>query len=271
MRMIHEANDPIGVFDSGLGGLTVVRQIMKALPNERVVYFGDTARVPYGTKSKEAIIRFSKENVALLLRHRVKMVVVACNTASSWALEILQEAYPLPILGVIVPGACKAAQVTKNKRVGVIATQSTVNSQQYRKNILAFDRRIQVFDQACPLFVPLAEEGWFNNPVTAQVAAQYLAPLKKAHVDTLILGCTHYPLLKPVIGKVMGPKVELIDSAEAIVEEIRRLMLAKNLERRERKVAKHIFLVSDQPAHFRKLAVRFLGKEITNVKRCQDV
>ena len=222
--MNNHSQDPIGVFDSGLGGLTVVKELIHHLPNERIVYFGDTARVPYGTKSGETIIRYSREIVRALLKHKVKMVVVACNTASSLALDVLKKEFDLPILGVIEPGAKKAMEVTRNKRVGIIATSSTVKSGKYAKKIVQLDKDIVVTSQSCPLFVPLVEEGWFDHAVTYQVAQQYLEDMKKKKIDTLILGCTHYPLLKGVLHNVMGPKVQLVDSAQEVALQVKELL-----------------------------------------------
>jgi len=267
----NDRDCPIGVFDSGIGGLTVVKELMRELPREHIVYFGDTARVPYGTKSKESIIRFSKENVALLLRHKVKMVVVACNTSSSVALEALRRQFRLPIIGVINPGAKKAAQVTRNKKVGIVATMATINSRSYAKNIRVFDRSIRVFGKACPLFVPLAEEGWFHKPVTFQIAREYLKAVKNFGVDTLILGCTHYPLLKSVVQKVIGRKVKLIDSAKEVAFEVKALLKTTGLERKGKGKPVRLFLVSDEPEHFLKQARRFLGYEIKNVRKTSHV
>ncbi len=268
MRIKTNSNRPIGVFDSGLGGLTVVKELLRQLPRENVVYFGDTARVPYGTKSREAIIRFSQENVTILKQYQVKMVVVACNTSSSFALPTLRRSFDLPIVGVIGPGARKAVEVTRNKRVGVIATAATINSGEYVKHIKALDRAIQVFVQKCPLFVPLVEEGWTEKTVSVDIAAEYLKPLKKAGVDTLILGCTHYPLLKGVLRKVMGPGVLLVDSAQAVVQDVKELLSNTNSARAGVSAPARKFLVSDEPKHFHRLARQFLGFEIKNVKRC---
>jgi glutamate racemase len=260
-------NDPIGVFDSGLGGLTVVKELLHELPNERIVYFGDTARVPYGTKSRETIIRYSKEIVGVLLKHRVKMVVVACNTASSLALEVLKEEYKLPIIGVIDPGARKAAGSTKNKKVGIIATNSTVKSGKYAKRLKDFKKGLNILSQPCPLFVPLVEEGWLEHDITVKVAKEYLKDFKTKKVDTLILGCTHYPLLKKVIGYVMGPKVTLIDSAKEVVLEVKNILIEQGLLRTALKPASHLYLVSDEPEIFKYRAVKFLGRPVANVKR----
>ncbi len=271
MRPLSNADAPIGVFDSGLGGLTVVKELNHLLPNERVVYFGDTARVPYGTKSKETIIRFSTEIVRILSTYKVKMVVVACNTASSLALETIQRKFPIPIVGVIEPGARKAAVSTRNKKIGIIATQSTVKSGRYVSKILEHDPRITVTSKACPLFVPLVEEGWFDHPVTVSVAQEYLKDIKKAKVDTLILGCTHYPLLKAVLGRLVGPKVMLVDSATEVAGTVKDMLVRKGLLRISLKPAQHTYLVSDEPELFKRLAVRFLGGGVKNVKRYRDV
>lgn len=261
-------NDPIGVFDSGLGGLTVVKELLYELPNERIVYFGDTARVPYGTKSRETIIRYSKEIVGVLLKRRVKMVVVACNTASSLALDVLKTEYKLPIIGVIDPGARKAALSTKNKKVGIIATNSTVKSGKYAKRLKDFKKGLDIVSQPCPLFVPLVEEGWFDHDITIRTAREYLKSLKAAKVDTLILGCTHYPLLKKVLGYVMGPKVTLIDSAKEVALEVKNILIERGILRTNLRPADHLYLVSDEPDIFKYRAVKFLGRSMDNVRRC---
>lgn len=259
-------NNPIGVFDSGLGGLTVVKELIRQLPREHIVYYGDTARVPYGTKSKESIIRFSHENTRILLQRDVKMVVVACNTSSSYALVQLREHFHLPIVGVIDPGARKAAAVTRNRKVGVIATPATVNSRSYARAIFRYDRAIHVSSQACPLFVPLVEEGWLRKPVTTAVAREYLRPLRKAGVDTLVLGCTHYPLLKSVLKDVMGAKVALVDSAREVASEVKRVLRERHLLRTSGARARRAFLISDRPQQFEKTAREFLGYSIKAVK-----
>jgi glutamate racemase len=261
-------NLAIGVFDSGLGGLTVVKEIMKRLPNEDIVYFGDTARVPYGTKSKESIIRFSKQNISILLKHKVKMIVIACNSSTGHALPTLRKTFKVPIVGVIVPGAKKAVQATRNRIIGVIATPATIKSSAYENQIKKLDSGIKVIAQACPLFVPLVEEGWFEQKVTQEIAQEYLHKLKAWGVDTLVLGCTHYPLLKPVIHKVMGQGVTLIDSAEQVAEEVDRQLSRLDLRRLPQRTPRYQFLVSDEPLHFQKAARQFLGFDIKNVKRC---
>ena len=267
MNNDQDRNRAIGVFDSGLGGLTVVKEIMRQLPNEDIVYFGDTARVPYGTKSKESIIRFSIENVHVLLQHKVKMIVVACNSCSSLALDILQRTFNLPVMGVIGPGAKKAVGATKNKRVGIIATSATINSGAYTKEIQKIDGKIQVFGQACPLFVPLAEEGWFDHKVTEFVAEEYLKNIKKEKVDALILGCTHYPLLKSTFTKVMGKNVTLVDSAQEVAAGVKDFLEKNNQTRSLKAKPGYKFLISDEPTQFRKLAQRFLGRTIDHVER----
>ncbi len=258
---------PIGVFDSGLGGLTVVKALMKCLPCENIVYFGDTARVPYGTKSREAIIRFSKQNVRVLLKYKVKMVVVACNSSSSHALSALKKTFDLPITGVIDAGVRKAVQATRNRKIGVIATPATINSGAYEHKILLADHRLRVVNQACPLLVPLVEEGWFQKKVTEMVAREYLEPFRKSGVDTLILGCTHYPLLKTVFRRALGPGVTLIDSAEEVALEVRDFLCKIGCEKTGKAKGRHRFLVSDTPSHFGRTAARFLGFEIKNVRR----
>lgn len=265
--MTQECDRPIGVFDSGIGGLTVVQEITRLLPNEQIVYFGDTARVPYGTKSKESVIRFSRDNMNVLLRHHVKMVVVACNTSTSWALSILRHEYAIPVIGVIEPGSRRAVAATRRKKIGVIATPSTVNSRKYEQTILKMLRGAKVFQKACPLFVPLVEEGWLEHSVTEDVAFEYLAAMKKNGVDTLILGCTHYPLLKTVLQKVMGRGVTLVDSAVETAHEVHLLLEKRGLLRRNQHPPRHQFLVSDEPEHFRLVAKRFLGHDLPSVQR----
>ena len=205
MKIDREA--PVGVFDSGVGGLTVAREIMRNLPSEKIVYFGDTARVPYGSKSRETIIRYSRQIIRFLQEQQVKAIVVACNTASAFALDAVRDEFDIPIIGVIEPGARVAAEQTRNKRVGVIGTVGTVGSKIHAEYLKEFDPEITVFAKACPLFVPLVEEGWLHDPVTEEVAARYLKELQDKDVDTLILGCTHYPLLRSTIRKIMGDGV----------------------------------------------------------------
>ena len=265
--MNSRCQEPVGVFDSGLGGLTVVKELIEHLPFEKIVYFGDTARVPYGTKSADTIIRYSREVMRALLKHRVKMVVVACNTASSLALDVLKKEFDVPMVGVIEPGARKAATITRNRKVGIIATSSTVKSGKYAKKLLQLDKNIQVTSLSCPLFVPLVEEGWFDHEVTYQVARAYLEDMKKQKIDTLILGCTHYPLLKGVLRDVMGPGVQLVDSAQEVALQVKDVLSKRSLLRTRLGPAKHLFIVSDEPKQFQRLALRFLGGGVKDVRR----
>ncbi|MBW3660014.1 MAG: glutamate racemase [Gemmatimonadetes bacterium] len=256
----------IGVFDSGIGGLTVMHALMAALPAERLIYFGDTARVPYGPKSRDTVTRFSIENVELLTRHDVKAIVVACNTATAFALPALRDRFELPIVGVIEPGARAAAAATTNRRVGVIGTHGTIGSGAYREALTALAPDVTVVSRPCPLFVALAEEGWTDHPAARLVAEEYLAPFRIDGVDALILGCTHYPLLKGVIGETLGSSVRLIDSAEETAREVGALLARRDLARRGDPVSEHRFLVSDLPEQFLRVGQRFLGGRIGGVE-----
>jgi glutamate racemase len=251
---------PIGIFDSGIGGLTVVRQIHKALPNEDLVYLGDTARVPYGTKSPSTVVRFSCEDTQFLMQQNVKAVVVACNTASAWALPTLEKKFKVPIFGVILPGVRAALDQTHNQRIGVIGTGATVRSKAYSTGLLARCDTAKVFARACPLLVPLVEEGWTNHAVTRAVLEQYLQPLRRNRIDTLILGCTHYPLLKPAIRAAMGKGVALIDSAESCARFVKERLDQLGLLSKSRRRAGVIQpFVTDESDRFAELARRFLG------------
>ncbi len=260
---------PIGVFDSGVGGLTVMAQMQKILPGEDIVYFGDTARVPYGTKSKETITKFSVENVEFLMEKDVKLVVVACNTASSLSLDFLKRCFRVPIIGVIEPGAKGAVSVTRNNRIGVIGTNATISSCAYEKAIRKINPRMAVSKASCPLFVPLVEEGWIDKPVTRQIVSTYLAPLKTAKVDTLIMGCTHYPLLREIIQRVMGRSVMLVDSAKEVTRESKIILDSAGLLNNAERKGKHSYFVSDEPFRFVSVAERFLRKKISCVRRAQ--
>lgn len=220
---------PIGIFDSGVGGLTVAREIMRQIPNERLVYFGDTARVPYGNKSKETVTKFSKQIIRFLKSQNVKAIVIACNTASAYALDEIEKELDIPIIGVVKPGAKVAAEATRNKRVGVIATAGTIQSQIYTEYIKGIDHEIQVIGKACPLFVPLVEEGLLEDPVTDEIATRYLNELKDLDIDTLILGCTHYPLIRSTLGRIMGDKVTLVNPAYETAVELRSLLEREGL------------------------------------------
>ncbi len=261
----------IGVFDSGVGGLTVVKELIHQLPNESIIYFGDTARVPYGIKSKETIIRFSIENILFLLKQEVKLICVACNTVSSMALPVIRGHFRVPIVGVISPGAREAVYATKNRRIGVIGTKATINSRAYEKEIKTLDSAITVISQACPLFVPFVEEGWLNERAVEDVAKVYLKPLKDARVDTIILGCTHYPLLKAVIKKVMGSNVVLIDSAKQVATEVKQILSNDGLFEQNNSKPQRLFYVSDGPAWFSGLAKQFLGYPVKDVTKVNPI
>ena len=220
---------PIGIFDSGVGGLTVAREIMRQIPNERLVYFGDTARVPYGNKSKETITKYSKQIIRFLKTQNVKAIVVACNTACAYALDEIEKELEIPIIGVVKPGAKVAAEATRNKKVGVIATAGTIQSRIYAEYIEGIDKDIRVIGKACPLFVPLVEEGLLEDPVTDEIATRYLNELKDLDIDTLILGCTHYPLIRSTLGRIMGEKVTLVNPAYETAVELRALLEREGL------------------------------------------
>src|SRR5437899_5941318 len=258
---------PLGVFDSGIGGLTVARAVFERLPHESVIYFGDTARVPYGPKSPDTVRRYSGEILAYLLQRGVKAVVVACNTSTAHALGFLQQRSPVPVVGVIEPGARAAVAATRTGTIGVIGTAGTIASGAYERAIKALRADARVHSQPCPLFVPLVEEGWFEHPAAELIAREYLEPLKRAKVDVLVLGCTHYPLLKPLIARVMGPggDVTLVDSAgetaTAVARELERLDLLANGSAHE-----HRFVVSDDERHFRKVGALLLGEQLKQVE-----
>ena len=258
--MNPSAHLPIGVFDSGIGGLTVVRQIHRLLPAEDLVYLGDTARVPYGTKSPSTVIRFALEDMQFLQQQQVKAVVVACNTVSAWAIPSLEQKFALPVLGVIVPGVEAALKRTRNHRIGVIGTAATIRSGAYERTILARDPLAQVHARACPLLVPLVEEGWTNHAVTLAVLREYLAPLLRKKIDTLVLGCTHYPLLKRAIRAITGQPIGLVDSAATCARYVRERLAQTGLLNPERHRQGRIQpYVTDETNHFDSLAPRFLG------------
>ena len=255
----------IGIFDSGVGGLTVLKEVVRALPQEDTIYLGDTARVPYGTKSPETVIRYSRQIARYLLSRDIKLLVVACNTASAVALASLQQEFSIPIVGVIEPGARAAASVTVTGKVGVIGTAATVASSAYTKAIKRINPDIEVVTRACPLFVPLAEEGWVDNEVARLSAAMYLGDLRDHGVDTLVLGCTHYPILKDVIAEVMGPGVTLVDSAEQTAITVARILSEQGLLRPKGEKGNHHYCVTDIPAGFIRVGNRFLGGRLGDV------
>jgi len=253
---------PIGVFDSGLGGLTVVRQLRRLLPGEDIVYFGDTARVPYGSKSRESVTRFSRESCRFLLGHGVGMIVVACNTSSALALDALRREFTLPLHDVIATGARKAAGLTRCGKIGVIGTHATIRSGAYERELKGLDGALTVYSRACPLFVPLAEEGWLDRPATVEIAREYLIPLREAGIDLLILGCTHYPVLEGTIRLVMGDRVTLVDSGLSCAEAVRGVGEAPAEAWRRGRVR---YFVSDMPERLREIGRVFMGEEIRDV------
>ena len=257
---------PIGVFDSGLGGLTVLAELARLMPEEDYIYVGDTARVPYGTKSPEVIRRYADEITLFLMRQKVKMLVAACNTVSAVALSGLRK-LPVPVMGVIEPGAFAAARATRNHRIGVIGTPATIRSDSYKKAIRAHDSRAVVISQACPLFVPVVEEGWVNHPATLSIAREYLRPLQKARIDTLVLGCTHYPLLKKVLRTVMGPGVMLIDSADEIASAVKASLGRIGLLAEGSRAGSRLFFSSDDESRFKEMSRRFLGWKAITARR----
>ena len=260
------ARSPIGVFDSGLGGLTVFKALARRMPGESLVYFGDTAHVPYGSKSPEAIARYSTEVARFLAGRGIKLLVVACNTSSAWALPAIRRAVKVPVIGVIDPGARAALAATRGGRIGVIGTEATVKSGAYPKAIKALSARAKTVSSPCPLFVPLVEEGWWSGDVVASVARKYMAPLRAARVDTLILGCTHYPYLKKTIAKAIGPRVRLIDSADETARETERVLTELRLRAPNGRLGKRIFYASDAPERFARLGRRMLGAAVSRVR-----
>ncbi len=254
---------PIGIFDSGIGGLTVARAIYERLPAESTIYFGDTARLPYGPKSPDTVRRYSREILQWLLGQGVKLVVIACNTSTAHALTTLQNESPVPVIGVIEPGARAAVAATRGGPVGVIGTAGTIASNAYPRAIHALAPALTVAQVACPLFVPLVEEGWFSHPAAVLIAQEYLGALSQARVDTLVLGCTHYPLLKPLLGRVMGDDVRLIDSAEETAKAVAQTLVEQGLEAPPGEPVYHRFVVSDDEPRFRQVGARFIGEKLT--------
>ena len=257
---------PIGVFDSGIGGLTVVHELMRQLPNESIIYFGDTARVPYGPKSPDTVRRYSREITGWLGEQGVKAIVVACNTATAHALVALREELEVPVVGVIDPGARAAVRASDSGSIGVIGTMGTINSGAYERAIRSLAPDATITTRACPLFVPLVEEGWLDRDATKLVAEEYLSPMAQANVDALVLGCTHYPLLKPLIADVLGREVRLIDSAEETAAETKRVLTEKELLAPKRNDATYRFIASDAAEQFLRLGQRFLGGAIDRVE-----
>lgn len=263
------ADRAIGIFDSGVGGLTVYREIARQLPDEEYLYLGDTGRVPYGTKSPSTVLRYAQEAAAFLVNHHVKMIVIACNTASAVAVADLEERFRLPVIGVIEPGARKAVAVTRNRKIGVIGTEGTIKSGAYTRAIHAIDPDIEVVSAPCPLFVPLVEEGWAEHPVTRLVAHEYLAPLLQQGIDTLVLGCTHYPLLKPTLRTLLGEKLTLVDSASETAKNVREVLHRDGLLRQTPPSTPARFFVTDLPTRFEQVGGSFLGNLLTDVQQVE--
>ena len=264
--MSAKRSDPIGVFDSGIGGLTVVRALMVRLPFEDIIYFGDTARVPYGVKSVETIALYACQIAEFLLQQEVKLLVVACNTMAAVAHRAIEERSPIPVLDVIDAGARTAVAVTRTKSVGVIGTPATISSNAYTRAIHNLDFEVRIFSQACPLFVPLVEEGWLDHPVTRLTAEEYLNPLLVHDLDTLVLGCTHYPLLKPLLQEVVGDLITLVDSAEAIAGQTAAMLERKGLGNQQEDFPHYRFNVTDVPYRFQSIGEAFLGCELADVQ-----
>ncbi len=253
----------LGIFDSGVGGLTVVKEIFKELPKYQIIYFGDTARLPYGTKGAGFVRRYSLEITDYLVKKGAKIIIIACHTSSSWAADFLKNRFSLPILEVITPAIKESIRATKNKKIGIIGTPGTIRSDKWRKKLLKADSSLKVYLKSCPLFVPLVEEGWIHKKITRDVVKEYLEPLRRKKIDTLILACTHYPLLEKEIRNVMGNKVKIINPAKSLAKELK-LFLKENPEisSKIKKGKKHQFFFSDQPYNFKKISRICFGKEV---------
>ncbi len=257
---------PIGIFDSGVGGLTVFRALERLLPDESLIYLGDTARIPYGTRSTETVQRYALEDAQFILAKEVKAIVIACNTASALAADFLRSRIDLPIIGVIRPGARRAVDETRSHCIGIIGTEATIASGAYQRAIHNINPEIEVIAVACPLFVPLAEEGWTTHAVTEMVAREYLARLCDSPADALVLGCTHYPILRPIIERVMGEKVRCIDSGEEVALEVARQIEENGLARAKGEPRAEYFYVTDSAARFRRVAELFLGRPLLTLE-----
>ena len=257
--------NPIGVFDSGIGGLTVFKALMEQFPFENIIYFGDTARVPYGVKSVETISMYAKQITEFLLHQNVKLLIVACNTMSAVAYQAIENLSSVPVLDVVDAGARSAVVEKKNKCVGVIGTPTTISSNAYTRAISAYDPEIRIFSQSCPLFVPLVEEGWLDHQVTRLTAQEYLKPIMANNIDTLVLGCTHYPLLKPLLQDVLGYRTILVDSAQAITYRAGELLKKNNLLNKKEKPPEYQFYITDVPIRFQVIGERFLGRALSNI------
>lgn len=268
--MSNNKEKPIGIFDSGVGGLTIALEIMRKLPNENIVYFGDTARVPYGTKSKETIIHYSRQIVKFLKEKNVKAIVVACNTASAFALDTIEKELDIPIIGVVKPGAKASTQITESKKVGVIGTEGTIKSKIYSEYIKTLDPEIEVIGSACPLFVPLVEEGWTHDMITEEVAERYLEEMKASGVDSLILGCTHYPLLRTLLKKVLGDSITLVNPAYETALSLDELLRENDIASDGDKGTFDIY-VSDDPEKFKKFAKKSMKEYADRVDEVTQI
>lgn len=260
-------NRPIGVFDSGIGGLTVLKELVRELPKEGIIYLGDTARVPYGIRSPETVMRYSFENTTFLVSKGIKMLIVACNTASAITLSEIRERFNIPVLGVISPGAKAAVEATRNKRIGVIGTEATINSSAYTKYIKSLDPEIEVIGLPCPLFVPIVEEGLHDDEIARLIARRYLGGLRDEGIDTLVLGCTHYPLLKGVISETVGDGIVLIDSAIETAKEAKRLIHTLGINANPEAGPQRRFYVTDSPERFKRVGEKFLGNVIKDIEK----
>ncbi len=264
-----DRTNPIGFFDSGIGGLTVVKAVSKLLPNENIVYFGDTARVPYGGKSNDTVVDYTIQAANFLLRKNIKLLVVACNTASSVALKELRRFLTIPVIGMIEPGAKMALHETSAGKIGVIGTRSTINNKAYSNELKKLNPKLKVYEKACPLFVPLAEEGWLDHKATELIAKEYLTELKEKEIDTLVLACTHYPILSDVIRKAIGKKVKLVDSGSPAAKLVEEYLNGRGLRNISNQLGKNEFYVSDIPTKFQEIAERFLGRKVTHLNKVE--
>lgn len=264
-----DRTNPIGFFDSGIGGLTVVKAVSQLLPNENIVYFGDTARVPYGSKSNDTVVEYSIQAANFLLRKNIKLMVVACNTASSVALKELKRFLTIPVIGMIEPGSKLALRESGNGKIGVIGTNATINNKAYSQELKKLNPKLKVFEKACPLFVPIAEEGWIDHKATELIAREYLTELKSKKIDSLVLGCTHYPILADVIQKVMGKSVKLVDSGTPAAHLVEEYLNGRGLRNISNQIGKREFYVSDIPSRFKEIAERFLGRKITHLHKVE--
>lgn len=260
-------NRPIGIFDSGLGGLTVLKEIMELMPTESIVYFGDSGRAPYGTKSKETVIKFALQDVRFLINQDIKMVVIACNTASAYSFDEIKKNFDIPVVEVIKPGAAAAVKDTKIKKVGVIGTSATITSSVYDRAINEIDSNINIYSKACPLFVSLAEEGWWENDISRRIAEEYLNSLKNEDIDTLVLGCTHYPLLSNTIADVMGRDIKLVNSALEVAKVVKQVIEERNIMRDKKIAPVYRYYTSDSVAKFESLGSAFLNRPIHSAEK----